>query len=134
MKKDPDGDYAVFVVWSSQLGGAPRFVPDAMSLMPDRRAHHYWDAADRIGDLYRKLRLGEDTLELTEAAWDTYLLFDRNARWPAGSPPPEPAWWEHQLSVLPTERHLDPERFARKAAALREGPQSRPGGTSASSR
>jgi hypothetical protein len=89
-----------------------------MHLMSDRRARHYWDEDRRIGSLFRTLRLDDDKLRMSAAAWDTYLLFDRDARWQADSLPPEPAWWEHQLPGLPPERRLDPARFGSKAAAL----------------
>ncbi len=48
---------------------------------------------------------------------DVWMLFDRAARWD-GAGPPTPAWWEHQLGGLAPERHLDPERFAVRAAGL----------------
>lgn len=108
----------MFVVWSSQLGGAPRFVPDAMALLSDPRARHFWDGDRRVGSLFETLHLDGDTLELSAAAWDTYLLFGRDAHWRAGSPPPAPAWWEHQLGALPPERRLDAGRFASKATEL----------------
>jgi hypothetical protein len=90
-----------------------------MALMPDPRARHYWDGDHQVGSLFRTLHLGGETLQLSAAAWDTYLLFDRDARWPVGSPPPEPVWWEHQIRAMPAGRRLDAERFASKAAALR---------------
>lgn len=116
MTEHPDQDVAVYVVWSSQLGAEERHVPEAATLMPDPRARHYWDPEMAVGRAYQAF------LEIPQPAWDVWMLFGRDARW-TGTDPPEPAWWEHQLSGagLPAERVLDPDRFARKAAALVEG-------------
>ncbi len=91
---------------------------DATTLIDDPRARYFWDGSRRVGGLFRTFHLGDETFHLDDAAWDTYMLFDRDARWQAGSAPPEPAWWEHQLWGLPQARHLDARRFAREAAAL----------------
>jgi hypothetical protein len=102
---------AVYVVWSSQLGAREKNVADATRLVPDARARHFWDADDLVGTAY------EPVLGLSVVAWDTWMLFPRDAMWPDG-PPPSPAWWEHQLGAGPPERHLDAGRFALRAAAL----------------
>ena len=112
-----EGDIAVFVVWSDQLGAEPRHLPDAAALMPDPRARHYWDGREVVGGAYRTLELEGKTVNVGQPAWDTWLLFDRKATW-TDSGPPKPAWWEHQLRGLPPERRLDPERFAAKARSL----------------
>jgi hypothetical protein len=114
-------DIAVFVVWSDQVGGAPRHVPDAAALMPDRRAHHYWDGDRVMGRAYRILKTESKTIDVGTEAWDVWLLFDQEATWSADSPP-QAVWWEHQLRVPPPERMLDPARFAGKAAELRRKP------------
>lgn len=103
------------MVWSSQLGAEERHVPGAAALMPDPRASHYWDPEMRVGTAYQPY------LDLSEPAWDVWMLFGRDARWSEAAPP-DPAWWEHQLSGqgLPAERVLDPDRFAEKAAGLLE--------------
>ncbi len=107
----------MFVVWSSQLGAEQRHVAPAAELMTDARARHYWDPGLIIGRAYQRLTLGDRILDIGTEAWDVWLLFDRSARW-TSSGPPTPAWWEHQLQVLPQERRLDPERFAARAAEL----------------
>lgn len=117
LEKDEDEDIAVFVVWSSQAGGAARHVPSAAKLLPDARARHFWDGGRFVGQGYRVLELDGKTFDLGEEAWDMWLLFDREARW-ASEGPPRPAWWEHQLDGAPPERQLDPQRFAGKAAEL----------------
>ena len=101
----------VYVVWSSQLGGEERHVAKAAELIPDRRARHFWDAGQLVGTALQPI------LKTPEAAWDVWLLYDRDVRW-EGEAPPRPAWWEHQLYDMPSERSLDPERFARKAREL----------------
>ena len=119
LAQDTSSDVAVFVVWSSQLGAAERHVPDATRLISDPRARHYWDP-DRLAGravTQRFARMLDRSAEDASPAWDVWLLFDRDARW--DSLPPEPAWWEHQLDMLPADRHLDPERFAGKARELR---------------
>lgn len=112
LDKDSSRNVAVYVVWSPQLGAQEKHVAGAMRLVPDPRAHHYWDGNELIGKAF------EPVLGLPAPAWDTWMLFDRNATW-RGTRAPTPAWWEHQLSVGPPERHLDPERFASHAEALK---------------
>jgi hypothetical protein len=109
----------VFVVWSDQLGAAPRHVAAAAELMPDQRARHYWDGDRLLGRAYQtRLEAGGKVFELRREAWDVWLLFDRDVRWGEHGPP-KPSWWEHQSSGrLPSERHLDPERFAVQAKKL----------------
>lgn len=101
----------MYVVWSSQLGAEEKHVPEATTLLPDPRARHFWDPERRAGWLF------QPALGTGEAAWDVWMLFDREARWLEGEAP-EIAWWEHQLSGMPSELRLDPGRFAAKASAL----------------
>jgi hypothetical protein len=101
----------VYVVWSPQLGAREKNVASASSLVPDSRARHYWDAGKLVGGAFQPV------LGLPIPAWDTWMLFDRNAVW-HGNTPPNPTWWEHQLSVGPPALHLDPARFASHAEAL----------------
>ena len=86
--------------------------------MPDPRARHYWDGDRVMGRAYRVLQTATEAIDLGTEAWDTYLLFDRDATWDTNGPP-RAAWWEHQLQSPPPELLLDPKRFARKAAELR---------------
>lgn len=111
LAKDSSKNIAVFVVWSPQLGAHEKHVASASALIPDPRAHHYWDGNELVGKAFQPL------LNLSAPAWDTWMLFDRNAIW-RGDKPPMPAWWEHQLSEAPPELYLDPERFASHAEAL----------------
>jgi len=111
LEKDGSADVAVYVVWSSQSGAKERNVADAASLVADRRTRHYWDAGQAVGKAFQPI------LGTSDPAWDTWLLFDRGARW-EGNAPPRPAWWEHQLWGMTPERLLDPARFAKKAREI----------------
>jgi hypothetical protein len=102
---------AVFVVWSSQLGAGEKNVAGGTTLIPDRRARDFWDQGQMVGTAF------EPVIGTSGPAWDVWMLFGPGARWPAAGVP-VPAWWEDQLYGLPPERHLDPDRFAAKAAAL----------------
>jgi hypothetical protein len=112
LESDHGGDVAVYVVWSSQVGGKERNVAKAATLVSDRRARHYWDEDQRVGKAFQPI------LKTPEAAWDVWMLFDRGVRW-EGESPPRPAWWEHQLYQMPPDRLLDAGRFARKAREIR---------------
>ena len=112
LEKDAGKDIAVYVVWSPQLGAEEKHVASATSLVPDARARHYWDGEELVGKAYQPV------LGLPAPAWDTWMLFDRNAMW-TDDRPPVPAWWEHQLSAGPPERHLDAKRWTSHAEALK---------------
>ena len=85
LDKDSSRNVAVYVVWSPQLGAQEKHVAGAMRLVPDPRAHHYWDGNELIGKAF------EPVLGLPAPAWDTWMLFDRNATW-RGTRAPTPAW------------------------------------------
>jgi hypothetical protein len=112
LAKDSSKNFAVYVVWSPQLGANESNVENATTLIADPRARHYWDGKELIGKAYQPL------LGLEAPAWDTWMLFDRDAVW-RGDTPPKPAWWEHQLGKGPPALHLDPTRFASHAEALK---------------
>jgi hypothetical protein len=111
LAKDSNRNVVVYVVWSSQLGAKEKNVGDATRLVPGPRARHYWDPDDLVGSAY------EPVLGLPVVAWDTWMLFAKDAVW-RDSAPPKPAWWEHQLGRGPPSLHLDPDRFASRAADL----------------
>ena len=102
---------AVYVVWSSQVGGKERHVAKAAKVIPGPRARHYWDADQNVGKVFQPI------LGTPAPAWDVWMLFDRGVRWD-GKTPPRPAWWEHQLYGMPPELFLDAERFAKKAREI----------------
>ncbi len=113
LAKDSLKDVAVYVVWSPQLGAQEKHVPSATALVPDGRAKHYWDGQMLVGSAYQPM-IGSKA-----AAWDVWMVFDKNAMWRADSLP-RPAWWEHQMSSGPVELMLDASRWASHAMALHD--------------
>jgi|SoiMethySBSTD1v2_1073268.scaffolds.fasta_scaffold33550_2 hypothetical protein len=113
LAKDSLEDVAIYVVWSPQLGAEEKYVAGAAALVPDARARHYWDGGKLVGSAYQPI-VGSKA-----AAWDTWMLFDRNTMW-TGDAPPKPAWWEHQMSSGPPGLMLDATRFASHAQALHD--------------
>jgi len=111
LAKDGSADVAVYVVWSSQVGGRERHVDKATQRVPDPRARHYWDGDQMVGKAFQPI------LGTPEPAWDVWMLFAPGARW-EGETPPRPTWWEHQLYGMPDERLLDSDRFAAKAREI----------------
>lgn len=109
---------SVYLVWSSQLGATEANVADATTLIPDRRARHFWDPDRLTGKVFAPIVGSEGP------AWDVWMLFGPRARWTRDDAP-TPSWWEHQLGGLPAGRRLNAGRFARKAAALEARAQAR---------
>ncbi len=113
-----DDRVAAFVVHVPTLGAEKKDVDGAARLFHGRNIRHYWDASGAIGLDY------QEVLALTAGdkgvfAWDVWMIFDPEARWPDEGAP-APAHWEHQLSSL-RETHpnyLDAARFAEKARSL----------------
>lgn len=110
------------MVWVPKTEGAREDVADAMELVPDVRARHFWDGQGALMAAYtRVLGLGED-------AWDIYMVYGPDARWPAGAGalPPAPAYWMHQLGPREAPRvhgpYLDPATFATRVRALLGAP------------
>ncbi|MCH8273233.1 MAG: hypothetical protein IH851_00385 [Armatimonadetes bacterium] len=95
----------VSVVWTPVLGGDNRrAAQDAVKLVPDKRATHYWDADKSLGLSYGKI------VELPRGgklAWDIYFVHDGKAEWKDG--PPKPDYWMHQLGR--DERRLDGDKL-----------------------
>jgi hypothetical protein len=110
-KKDTLKDVAVYVVWSPQLGASEKYVKEAMRLVPDPRAKHYWDGRMLARSAYQRV------VKSKAAAWDTWLLFDKSVMW-RGDTVPQPAWWEHQMSSGPPTLMLNPDRWTSHAMAL----------------
>ena len=111
LKNDTLRDVAVYVVWSPQLGASEKYVKGATVLVPDGRATHYWDGEMLVGSAYQPV------VRSKAAAWDTWMLFDKNAMW-RGDSVPRPAWWEHQMKSGPRELMLDATRWTSHALAL----------------
>jgi hypothetical protein len=113
LKKDTLPDVAVYVVWSPQLGAKENNVASATTLVPDPRAKHYWDEQMLVGSAYQSF------VGSSGAAWDTWMVFDKNAMW-RGDSIPRPAWWEHQMSSGPPALMLDADRWTSHAIALHD--------------
>jgi len=113
LKKDTLNDVAVYVIWSPQLGANESHVASATSLVPDRRAKHYWDGQVLVGSKYQPL------VGSSAAAWDVWMVFDKHAMWP-GDSVPRPAWWEHQMRSGPPALMLNADRWASHAIALHD--------------
>ncbi len=81
--------------------------------MRDPRVAHYWDPDQRVGTAFQP-----HIADLGSPAWDVWMLFAPGVLW-EGEAPPQPTWWEHQLTGLGLEElRLDPDRFAAKAVAM----------------
>jgi len=97
----------VYVVWTKKLYADNRdAAAKAVSLVPDRRARHFWDPSGYLGKQYGK------TLDLPGGrrfAWDVYLIFEPKASWT--DVPPAPSFWMHQLGGQKPESRLDGGRF-----------------------
>lgn len=113
LKKDSLQDVAVYVVWSPQLGAVERHVAGATALVPDARARHYWDAKMLVGSAFQAI------VGAKAPAWDTWMVFDKNAMWRADTVP-RPSWWEHQMSSGPPELMLNASRWASHAISLHD--------------
>lgn len=106
------------MVWVPKTEGAREDVPDAMELVPDARARHFWDGQGALMAAYTRV------LGLSEDAWDIYMVYGPDARWPAhaGATPPQPAYWMHQLGPREAPRvqgpYLDAGVFAARVRDL----------------
>ena len=95
----------VYVVWTPVLQEDNRqAAAEAMRLVPDNRAVHFWDAAKSLGFSMGKVVTLPRERKL---AWDVYFVFDSKAKW--SDVPPKPADWMHQLGT--DERTLDGEKL-----------------------
>jgi hypothetical protein len=90
----------VFVAWVPMLeDDIEAALAEAISVLPDQRVTHFWDADGSLQSFQRVLGLGDGI-----PAWDLYLLYESGTTWEAL--PPTPTFWMHQLD-LGQERFLD---------------------------
>jgi hypothetical protein len=101
------GQLKVYVVWIHRLYRDNRdAAQEATSLLPDKRARHFWDSGGRLGKEYGKIvTLPHDK----KFAWDVYFVFGPREKWTDA--PPKPAVWMHQLGGPETGNMLDGEKF-----------------------
>ena len=95
----------VFVVWIPAIE-TDRFeaTENAMMLIPDERARHYWDGAQALGEAL------SPTLGIrAKMAWDVYVVYDEAAEW--GDAPPKPLSWLHQKAGEDEALELNEERL-----------------------
>ena len=110
--KDPS--LRVYVAWVPILA-SDREVPDkgTVSLVPDKRSVHYWDAKGRLPVLFK------NTLGLrTRPAWDVYLIYLPGVKWEDELP--KPVYWQHQLSGVTSAPFLDGKTFAKELRRVLE--------------
>lgn len=80
----------VFVVWIPAISG-DRYeaTENAMTLIPDARARHYWDGSQAFGEA-----LSPALGIRAKMAWDVYAVYDDSVQWEDGVP--QPTSWLHQ--------------------------------------
>jgi hypothetical protein len=112
LSKIDSAKLTVFVVWLPCVDGDSREkAAEAMKVLTDKRAKHFWDSRSEIGKAFAehiKLPKGERL----SVAWDYYALFEAGVKWKDS--PPAPTEWMHQLEGIEPERRLDGEKL-RKA-------------------
>jgi len=94
------------VIHVPALGAQEKHVAASIPLLAGPHITHYWDPVGRTGLEF------QETLGISMYAWDIWMLYEPGARWQDNEAPPEPDYWEHQLSALPSGLELDAERFA----------------------
>lgn len=99
------------VVYVPTLGATERHVAAAVPLMQGPRINHYWDKEGGSGLEFQQ------TLGIGMYGWDVWMMYEPGVRWEAGSVPPEPVFWQHQLPGLPKEKQLVADEFARVVTA-----------------
>lgn len=108
-------DVRAYVVWEPILPtDREPAARQATVLITDERASHFWAPDLELARAFR------DPLGLTrEAAWDVYLIYDRQADWPAGTVP-VPIDFQHQLYGLPDDKFLDEAALVTRIRGLLE--------------
>jgi hypothetical protein len=82
----------VFVVWIPAIGGDRYEATDnAMTLIPDERARHYWDGSQALGEA-----LSPALGIRAKMAWDVYAVYGASIQWGEGDAAPPPTSWLHQ--------------------------------------
>lgn len=129
LTKYEDPALRVYMVWVPKLRGLERDVASATREVKDPRAAHYWDAPSVLVRGYR------EQLQLSEDAWDIFLLYGPDAKW-EGERPPEPSYWSHQLGSKDQPRikgpWLDGAVFLEQLRRLAGSPGGRKAGSSES--
>ncbi|MCI0639884.1 MAG: hypothetical protein L0Y72_08010 [Gemmataceae bacterium] len=107
---------SAFVVWLPFVDGDSREkAAEAMKVLTDKRATHFWDARSEIGKAFAehiKAPKGQKLL----VAWDYYALFEAGAKWKDS--PPAPVEWMHQLEGIEPGRLLDGDKLRQAVEKL----------------
>jgi hypothetical protein len=97
LAQEPSDRLKVYSVWVPMVRGLERDIPQASRVLPDPRAEHYWDGDRLLMDGYQRV------LQISEPAWDVFLVYGPEARWD-GDDPPAPQYWAHQLGTRENPR------------------------------
>ena len=117
----PSADVRVYLVWEPiRFLDRQSSADHDRSLVPDRRAMHFWTRDLELAKAFRK-PIGL----VTEPAWDVYLLYPAGARWSEGSVP-VPGDFMHQLrGRLPEANILDQRGlYLRLSKLIDDSPES----------
>ena len=108
----------VYIVHLPVVGGTPKHIPGAASLVEKVKPHHYWDPKGSVGKRFTNVLAlrskGEPAL-----GWDVWFAYGPDAVW--GDAPPKPPVAMHQLSSLdsnPNITRLDGKAFAQRVNGL----------------
>lgn len=119
LTKYQDPNLRVYMVWVPKSRGLERDVASATTQYPEPRAMHFWDAPSVLVTGYR------ETLQLSEDAWDVFMVYGPDARWD-DTRPPKPAYWAHQLGTRDKPRvngpWLDGAVFLERLLAVEAAP------------
>ena len=111
-KKNESKTLRGYAVWVPVLGGKRKDAKEATRLVPDSRVAQSFDPG-RV-----TMKLFQDSLDLSEPAWDIYMIYEPGIRWTA-KVPPAPSYWMHQLGSAEHSRvdgpYLDAKKFAQRA-------------------
>jgi hypothetical protein len=98
-----------YIVWLPIFGGDFRGQARKLSdSFPDKRVSYFLDPESFSGTLWEEVLKTE-----REIAWDVYLLYGAGAVWDK-VPPPQPAFWMHQLNGVTKAPRLNQTEFAAK--------------------
>jgi hypothetical protein len=117
---NPDPDLRVYAVWFNMYPSDTR-QRWRDSLLTDPRVRQYWDEQRGVGRLYLQTlpaiwprRSADTRLSNTDALWDAYLLYERDAYW--GDAPPDVISWGSPIIGATETLHNDLERAVAQPA------------------
>ncbi len=114
LERDDSESLSVYVVWVPELGALPDHVAEASGLMPDSRAHHFWDENEVLGRAYERDLVDRPIGPL----WDVYFLYGPKATWTGSLPHPLELWMQQLTAIDDLAPRLDATRFAKVAKSL----------------